>query len=227
MSNLISVILPCFNGEGTIGRAIESMLGQDEKDFELILINDGSADGTARIIDRAAARDKRIKVLHRPHQGLVATLNAGINASTGEYIARMDADDVSMPERLGLQKAFLDAHPDTGLIASRVRLDRRHRGNRGYATHVDWTNTLLSHTDILLNRFIESPLAHPSVMFRRFCVEKHGGYREGPFPEDYELWLQWIGRGVRMEKLPETLVTWRDSQKRLSRTDSREYRKRF
>jgi len=86
---------------------------------------------------------------------------------------------------------------------------------------VDWTNTLLSHDEISLNRFIESPLAHPSVMFRRSCVDEHGGYRQGPLPEDYELWLRWLGMGVRMEKLPETLLEWSDSPERLSRTDSR------
>jgi glycosyltransferase involved in cell wall biosynthesis len=197
------------------------VLAQTEKGFEFVIINDGSTDGTARIMDRAASRDRRIRALHRPHRGIVAALNAGISASTGDYIARMDADDVSMPERLELQKAFLDTRPDVGLVASQVRLNRRHKGNRGYAAYVNWTNTLLSHDEISLNQFVESPLAHPSVMFRRSCVHAHGGYRQGPFPEDYEMWLRWLGMGVRMEKLPEILLAWSDSPKRLSRTDSR------
>jgi glycosyltransferase involved in cell wall biosynthesis len=221
MSNLISVILPCFNGGDTLERAVKSVLAQTEKGFEFVIINDGSTDGTARIMDRAASRDRRIRALHRPHRGIVAALNAGISASTGDYIARMDADDVSMPERLELQKAFLDTRPDVGLVASQVRLNRRHKGNRGYAAYVNWTNTLLSHDEISLNQFVESPLAHPSVMFRRSCVHAHGGYRQGPFPEDYEMWLRWLGMGVRMEKLPEILLAWSDSPKRLSRTDSR------
>ena len=84
-----------------------------------------------------------------------------------------------------------------------------------------WTNGLLTHEEIALARFVESPLAHPSVMFRRSLVERWGGYAEGAFPEDYELWLRWLDAGVRMEKLADPLLIWNDSPTRLSRRDPR------
>jgi hypothetical protein len=87
--------------------------------------------------------------------------------------------------------------------------------------HVAWLNSLVTADEIALNRFVESPLAHPSVMFRRELVEFHGGYRDGPFPEDYELWLRWLDAGVRMAKVPRVLLRWNDPPERASRTDPR------
>jgi hypothetical protein len=133
----------------------------------------------------------------------------------------MDADDVCRPERLARQRRHLDAHPAVGLVACRVAFESGGAGGAGYARHVAWSNTLLSHEEISLARFVESPVAHPSVMFRRELPSRHGGYRDGDFPEDYELWLRWLDAGVRMEKLGEPLLTWRDSPRRLSRRDPR------
>jgi hypothetical protein len=93
--------------------------------------------------------------------------------------------------------------------------------SEGYALHVDWVNSLLKSEEIRLNRFIESPFAHPSVMFRRDVADRHDGYRDGPFPEDYELWLRWLGAGVEMAKIPKRILIWNDSPGRLSRTDPR------
>ncbi|RCK78200.1 MAG: Glycosyl transferase, group 2 family protein [Candidatus Ozemobacter sibiricus] len=90
----------------------------------------------------------------------------------------------------------------------------------GFARYVDWMNSLLTPDDIERERFVESPLAHPSVMFRRALIERYGGYRPGPFPEDYELWLRWLDAGVRMAKVPEVLLDWYDRPARLSRTDA-------
>ena len=108
-----------------------------------------------------------------------------------------------------------------GLVACRVEFGGNREAQAGYAAYVDWTNSLLEPEAIALNRFVESPLAHPSVMFRRELVDRFGGYRQGAFPEDYELWLRWLDAGVRMAKLPEVLLTWSDPPGRLSRTDGR------
>jgi hypothetical protein len=128
---------------------------------------------------------------------------------------------VCLPERLARQRQHLEARPDLGLVACRVQFGGDRAAAAGYARHVDWTNGLLSHEAIALARFVESPLAHPSVMFRRELPERLGGYREGDFPEDYELWLRWLEGGVRMEKLAEPLLIWRDRPTRLSRRDPR------
>jgi hypothetical protein len=133
----------------------------------------------------------------------------------------MDADDLSHPRRLELQAAHLADHPDTGLVSCRVGYGGDREAQQGYARYVDWTNSLLSDADIRLGRFVESPLAHPSVMFRAEIPARHGSYAQGPFPEDYELWLRWLEAGVVMQKLPRVLLTWNDPPDRLSRTDPR------
>jgi hypothetical protein len=107
------------------------------------------------------------------------------------------------------------------LVGCQVEFGGDRETHAGYALHVDWTNSLTTPEEIGLNRFVESPFAHPSVMFRRELLARHGGYRDGPFPEDYELWLRWLDAGVAMAKLPEKLLVWNDPPGRLSRTDAR------
>jgi glycosyltransferase involved in cell wall biosynthesis len=153
----------------------------------------------------------------------VAALQAGLAAGRGELVARMDADDEAHPERLAEQVAFLAAPANRaiGLVGCLVDYGGNRATNAGYALHVDWINSLVTPEEIALNRFVESPLAHPSVMFRRELVARHGGYRAGDFPEDYELWLRWLDAGVRMAKVPRVLLRWHDPPGRLSRTDAR------
>jgi glycosyltransferase involved in cell wall biosynthesis len=217
----VSVILPVYNAAATVDRAIASIRNQTFPDWELVLINDGSTDATSDVLQRVAAADGRIRVLGRPHEGLVAALSAGLGAARGELIARMDADDVSHPERLAEQVTFLEQHREVGLVGCLVEFGGDRNTNEGYALHVDWVNSLQSPAAIAVNRFVESPFAHPSVMFRRELVAKHGGYRAGDFPEDYELWLRWLDAGVPMAKVPRVLLTWQDGPNRLSRTDPR------
>lgn len=217
----ITVVLPAFNAQATLDRAVVSILAQDEEDFELLLVDDGSTDATSTIAHALAARDRRVRVLRIEHAGIVAALRHGLARSRGRYIARMDADDISYPGRLRAQRAHLEQHPEVGLVACCVDFGSEGRWDEGYARHVAWTNRLQTHEEIAINRFIESPLAHPSVMYRRDLVERLGGYREGPFPEDYDLWLRWLDGGVVMMKLPEALVRWNDRADRLSRIDPR------
>jgi hypothetical protein len=139
----------------------------------------------------------------------------------------MDADDESHPERLAKQLALLDHRPDIDLASCLVEFGGDRATRAGYALHVDWINSLLEPGAIALNRFVESPLAHPSVMFRRHVAEKYGDYRAGDFPEDYELWLRWLDAGVRMAKVPQVLLRWNDRPERLSRTDTRYDPERF
>lgn len=218
---LVSVVLPAFNAVNTVARAVESIRAQTLGDWELLVVDDGSADGTRAVLDEFARRDARVRVIGRPHEGLVAALTAGLGMVRGEFVARMDADDVSHPERLAAQIEFLRARPGLGLTSCLVEFGGDRAASAGYALHVDWINSLVSADDIALNRFVESPFAHPSVMFRRELIARLGGYRAGGFPEDYELWLRWLDAGVRMEKLPRTLLTWNDPPTRLSRRDAR------
>lgn len=213
--------MPVRNAAGTLLRALDSLTGQVLPDWELIAIDDGSVDGTGSLLRLQAAADPRIRVLAPGRVGLVAALNAGLAAARAGLIARMDADDEMHFGRLDMQVAQLRAQPDLGLVGCLVEFGGDRRANAGYALHVEWLNALVTPDEIALNRFVESPLAHPSVIFRRELVAKHGGYAAGDFPEDYELWLRWLDAGVRMAKVPRALLTWHDTPARLSRTDPR------
>jgi glycosyltransferase involved in cell wall biosynthesis len=216
----ISVLLPVYNSSATINLCLKSLLDQSLKDFEILAVDDGSTDESLNILQKYSKSDSRVKVFVQKHQGLVRALNHGLNQARGRHIARMDADDYCHPDRLAQQEEFLTENPDYDLVACRVDFPRQ-KSNRGYAHYVQWTNSLLSHEDIALHRFVESPFAHPSVMLRSSLFEKYGGYREGDFPEDYELWLRLLHHKVRMSKLPQPLLFWNDLPSRLSRKDSR------
>lgn len=216
-SPFVSVTLPCYNCETTLPGALDSILSQTLQDFEVVAVDDGSTDGTADILREYARKDARIRPLFIEHSGVVGAANASIEASNGRYIARMDADDESLPERLQQQVAFLDANPEVGLAGCRVRFGGSRAQCAGYAHYVDWTNTLLDAESICLNRFVEFPVPNPSIMFRRECIEKHGMYADGDFPEDYELLLRWLDNGVRAAKVDNELLVWNDPPTRLSR----------
>ncbi|MEF8824048.1 MAG: glycosyltransferase [Desulfohalobiaceae bacterium] len=217
----ISVVLPCYNAAATLPQAMESLLNQTCEDFEVLAVDDGSTDETPRILQRFAGADRRIIPLLLPHGGIASALNAGLERARGRYIARMDADDESLPQRLEQQARYLEEHPGIGLVGCRVIYGGEREANRGYALHVDWLNELLEPESIRANRFVESPFAHPSIMFRAELPIRLGGYRQGPFPEDYELLLRWMEHGVAMAKLDRELLVWNDPPDRLSRTDRR------
>ena len=221
MTPIVSVILPAFNAAAFLGRAISSMRAQTFDDWELIVVDDGSRDKTAQVAEVAAAGDMRIRCVRIDHGGIVAALNTGIAEAHGRFIARMDADDEMSPRRLAEQVALLEAQSELGVASCLVAFGGDRAAARGYALHVDWINTLVEPAEIAHNRFVESPVAHPSVMFRRELVERHGGYRDGAWPEDYELWLRWMDAGVLFAKVPEVLLRWNDPPERLSRRHPR------
>lgn len=214
----ISILLPVRNAQDTVAAAIESVRAQTCADWELLIMDDGSDDGTCPLLSAFASQDRRIAVHRLPPRGIAEALMLGCQECRGEFIARMDADDVMAPTRLEQQREHLLAHPKVGLVSCRVRFGGT---EAGYAAHVDWINSLMTPDAMALRRFVEAPVAHPSVMFRRGLLDPHGGYRAGEFPEDYELWLRWLQAGVLFGKVDAELLTWNDPPQRLSRQDSR------
>lgn len=207
-----------LNAQATLHEAVASILFQTYQDWELIAVNDGSTDASGPMLDAFAHQDARIKVLHHnANKGIVESLLAAFARSQAPLIARMDADDVCLPTRLERQVAFLHASPQIGLVGTQVAHLGDPATQQGYAAHIEWMNALLSPEAIALSRFVESPFAHPSVMFRRSMWDQHGGYLSGDWPEDYELWLRWMSKGVQMARIPEVLLHWRDLPSRLSR----------
>jgi len=221
----ISVVLPFRDAGGTLRECLDSVLAQTFPDFECLLIDDHSTDGSAEIVSTYS--DLRLRLLKNPGEGLVDALNHGLTSAACPLIARMDADDHMYPDRLRRQFDYLAAHPGVALLATQVRKFPDHAVRDGYREYLRWQNACLAHADISRLIYLESPFAHPSVMFRRGEVLRLGGYRQGTFPEDYDLWLRMFQAGCRMEKLPEVLLDWRESEGRLSRVSPSYSREAF
>lgn len=217
----VSVLIPAFNAANTIRQAMDSLTRQTFRDIEIIAVNDGSADSTPELLDEMATQDKRIRVLHLPHRGLVSALNAGLSECTGSLVARMDADDVSHRERLRLQVDYMEANPEVSVCGCLVRSFPRSDVKGGFLRYESWLNSLVTHEEIVRDIFVESPLAHPSVIMRAKDIRDLGGYREMRWAEDYDLWLRFYAAGKQFGKVEKVLLFWREHAKRLTFTDSR------
>jgi glycosyltransferase involved in cell wall biosynthesis len=163
--------------------------------------------------------DPRIRLIAEPEQGVVHASNRGALEAFGSYIARMDADDEALPNRLKSQSEYLDQHPGCGAVAGRAEHVPYSDKAAGFSRFVDWSNSILPYEEIYNNRFIELPIVNPTLMWRRETAERHGLYKNGDFPEDYEMILRWLDEGVKIEKIPEIVLRWYDSDRRLTRTD--------
>jgi glycosyltransferase involved in cell wall biosynthesis len=217
----ISVLMPCYNAAKTVDETLETLFQQTFSDFEVVAVDDGSDDDTAEILASWAARRPRLRILSRPHEGIIPALNAGLAVCQAAYIARMDADDRAHPDRLALQSAYLDANPDIDLVSALVSGFPEENMRAGFRIYLEWLNGLISHEEITREIFVESPLPHPSVMFRKSSVISLGGYQDFGWAEDYDLWLRMHLAGARFSKIPQKLVDWREHAERLTRTDSR------
>lgn len=217
----VSVLMPCYNAASTLGEALLSLQHQSLSDFEVIAVDDGSSDTTPAILQEWAALDPRFKVISTPHQGIISALNAGLEACQAPYLARMDADDRSHPERLACQLQFLEEQPQVGVLGCLVAGFPKDQVRQGFQIYIDWLNSLLADADIRREIFVESPLVHPSVMLRRALLLQVGGYQEHGWPEDYDLWMRLYLAGAVFAKVPSTLLEWREYPGRLTRQDSR------
>jgi len=219
--------MPVRDGLPWLEEALASLARQTLAEHEVVAVNDGSTDGSTATLHRWSARDPRVRVLHRPGEGLVPALNAGLAACRAPLVARMDADDVSHPRRLELQAASLDARPDVGVVSCRVVCVPRSQLEEGFRHYERWLNGLLDHDAMARERFVDTPVAHPSVTLRRQVIESVGGWRDHGWPEDHDLWLRLFEAGVRFAKLDRALLFWRDRPDRLTRIHQRYRRDRF
>lgn len=217
-----SILLPVFNGERFLADCLRSISAQTLTDWELIAVDDGSTDGTPAILRAWQAKDGRIRVLTQAHHGIVAGLNAGLALCRATYIARMDCDDRMHPGRLERQRACLEQDPDLDLVGCTV-IPRPLTGplRPGAVRYSTW---LSSHTtpEALGNAlFIESPLAHSSFFARRRLYEELAGYRDVPWPEDYDFLLRGHAAGARFGSVAGVPLERGDWPGRVTRTDPR------
>jgi glycosyltransferase involved in cell wall biosynthesis len=193
-----------WNGEAFLKTAIDSIVGQTLSAFELVVIDDGSTDRSAAIAEDFARRDHRVRVLRRAHEGLAAALNAAIAAARGEYVARMDADDVSAPDRLQKQVAYLDAHPRCVGVGAWIEVIDEAGESLGRKTFVETHEQILA----ALLRGI-SPIAHPTMVMRRDVLQAVGGYDARRYPsEDLDLWFR-LGEHGELANVGEVLLQHR------------------
>lgn len=222
----VSVLLPVRNGLPFLPDAMASILSQTCRDFELLVVNDGSSDGSDEAV--RATGDPRVRLLAAPGRGLARALNIGLAEARGQYVARHDADDLSHPERLERQLAFLDAHGDVDVLASRVAFIDAD----GAPVRSAWTEAVQDQWDRALTPDAIARLmprtccvVHGSVMARRDALGAVGGYSEQlGVAQDYDLWLRMLPRH-RFARLPEPLYTFRIHSDQVSTQAAAEQRR--
>lgn len=215
---LLSVILPFYNAQHTLKPALQSLQTQIFSDFEVIMVDNASTDSSRRIAEAFCEADSRFRLLTETRRGVVFAANTAAHHAAAPFIARMDADDIALPQRFMKQIEFLQQSPGTALVGSNVIYQSHLPKSRGFRLYVEWLNSVATPEEIKNKRFIELPIANPTIMFRRTAMEKHGLYRKGDFPEDYEMILRWLHNSLEMNKLAEPLLIWNDYSQRLTRT---------
>lgn len=212
-SPMISVIMGIYNCEDTVADAIDSILNQTYQDFELILCDDGSSDGTPAMAERYLAEypDKIVLIRNDKNRGLNFTLNHCLEYARGKYVARMDGDDLSLPNRFETQVNFLESHPEIAILGASLR-SFDENGVWGIRRFADYPQT----RDFLHG----NPFSHSVVMVRRQAYEAVGGYSEGKRlmrVEDYHLWVKMYSQGLRGANLQEELYLYRDDRNSYSK----------
>lgn len=213
----VSVVMATYNAKGYLREAIESVLNQTFKDFEFVIIDDGSTDETIDVIK--SYKDPRIRLHKKNHRGLIASLNEGMKLARGEYIARMDADDISEPGRFERQVRFLDDHPEYAVVGTTIEVIDLEGHSRGVEPEP------LDYLDLVKGLIVRNVLAHGSVMMRKAIIRELGGYdSSAKYVEDYDLWMR-VARRYRMANLPQVLYKWRLNPKGVSLTKTDEQRR--
>lgn len=210
----VSVIIPAYNAQRYLVEAVESTLAQTFTDFECIVVDDGSTDRTPRLLDELSRRDSRVRPLRIPHGGIVEALNAGLHAARGELVARMDADDICVPERLAIQVRFMDQHPECMALGAKVMLVDP------YGSDLWEIDVKTDHEEIEadLLRGNGWALFHPTAMLRKQAMLAVGGYRpEYQWSEDIDLFLRLAELG-KLANLPMALLRYRQHFASVNRT---------
>lgn len=207
----LTVIMPMFNAAPFVRAAVDSVLAQTFTDFDFLIVDDGSTDGSADIIRDLAAEDARIQLIVQDNQGIVPSLHRMIARAQGRYIARMDADDLCLPERFARQIACLEARPELGAVGTQfIEIDARGAVRDAHFRHPVGSEAV--HAQLLMGQ----PLANPTVMFRADALRAAGGYRAAfRYCEDYDLFLR-LSRLARLDNLPDVLFHYRRSAGQMS-----------
>lgn len=218
---LVSILLPYRNAQATLVEALESILGERAIPLELVATDDGSTDGSAQIVSAIAASDPRVVRIATGGVGIAKALALAHAHAKAPFLARMDADDISLPGRLKAQLDLLRTNPKLGVVGTRVEPFPKEHVAEGLDRYVAWQNSLVSPEEHAAQIFVEAPLCHPTAMLRRSALEAVGGFRDVAWAEDYDLWLRLHAAGYEIAKVPEILFRWRHHGGRATFRDGR------
>lgn len=219
--------MPVHNAGVYLADAVSSILNQTNVLLELILVDDYSTDHAIENLPEKLAQDSRIRFFSSDDRGVVAAMKKGFAHAQGMYIARMDADDISLPNRLSLQLNYLLQHPDIGIAGGQVKIISDAEIAEGFLLYEQWLNQLCLPDEIEREIFIESPIPNPTAFFRRETYELLNGYQDPEWAEDYDMWLRAHALGIKMGKPDGVILHWRDHDQRLTHCDSRYDNKLF
>ncbi len=205
----ISVIIPVFNAEKYIKEAIESVLNQTEKDFEVIIVNDGSTDNSLNILNELSNKDNRIRIISRENRGVIESLNEAIRNSKGEYITRMDADDICFKDRLEKQMKYLEEN-NLDLCGSNAVIINSKGEETGKIIRPEKSSDIKKFT------VLHNPFVHPSVMFKRSIIDEVGLYKDFKHAEDYELWTRIVFK-YKTGNIQEPLLYYRIHENQITK----------
>lgn len=226
-TSLVSVIMPVYNAGEFLYPAVKSILHQINIKLELILVDDHSTDHAIDDLPLSITSDARLQRVSSAGDGVVAAMKTGYELSTGKYIARMDADDIAMPDRLFMQLQYLEENPQIGIAGAQVKIISEDIVGHGFLLYEKWLNRLCEPADIERELFVESPIPNPTAFFRREVYQVLGGYQDPEWAEDYDLWLRASAAGIKMGKPGGVLLYWREHANRLTHRDSRYNNKLF
>jgi len=213
--------MPVRNEASLLLGCLEDILSQTLSEIELVIVDDGSTDTTAKVLKEYSTKDPRIHVINTKHEGIISALNTGLDECNGQYIARMDADDRMDNTRLEKQLELMKSNPELELIGCRIDgFTDSGRITDSIEKYQSWSNSLISHQQIESDLFAECPIAHPTFFATRRLFNKLGGYSDNPWAEDYDFILRAYKAGAKLAKHPEILVHKYHASGRLSRVEA-------
>lgn len=215
---MVSVVLPFYNPGNKLFDALRSIERQTVDIARVILVNNNSNDGSVDKVADYAAQHNHVRVVHESRQGVAHAMNCGLQHVETEWVARLDADDIWLPNKLEKQLDYIKQHREIEVCGTAVSYASNLEKVDGFREYVSWSNSIITPAELYSNMFVESPIVNPSVMFKTKLINDFGQYRSDNIPEDYEMFLRWHGKGVTMGKVNEQLMVWNDSPNRLTRT---------